>query len=104
MFYLSFAYDKNVQIDQQERIRLLRYAKLSKGTLEYEETETEAIMTLTFRFYSALFQAVYAPKHANPFFYALNDIELHEDEDREGVTPHGDTWNFGTEFKQRFTK
>jgi hypothetical protein len=76
-----------------EKYRLLRYAKLSKAKLEYKEDESEATMTLVFPFYSALFEAVYAPKHANPFFYALNDIELDEDEDREGVDPNGEVWN-----------
>jgi hypothetical protein len=93
VFYLSFTYDKSTQIPQAEKYRLLRYAKLSKAKLEYKENETEATMTLVFPFYSALFQAVYAPKHANPFFYALNDIELDEAEDREGVNPSGEMWN-----------
>ena len=100
VFYISFSYDKNVEIPENEKYRLLRYAKFSKAKLEYKETETEAVMTLVFPFYSALFEAVYAPSHANPFFYALNDIELDENEDREGVTPHGDVWNIELKRKQ----
>lgn len=103
VFYLSFTYDKNVEIPDTEKYRLLRYAKLSKAKLEYKEDETDATMMLTFPFYSALFEAVYAPKHANPFFYALNDIELDESEDREGVNPNGEVWNIKPKGTQNFT-
>lgn len=92
-FYLRFIYDKNAQIPEKNRYRLLSYAKLSKANFEYEETETDAVITLSMPFQSALFERVYAPKYANDFFYALCDIELEESEDRDGVKMQGPMWN-----------
>ena len=94
VFYLRFTYDKTVQISEQERYRLLSYAKLSKVNFEYEENDTDAVITLAMPFRTALFEGVYAPKFANAFFYALSDIELDEDEDRKSVKMQGLMWNF----------
>lgn len=93
-FYLSFTYEKGVPIPENERYRLLTYAKLAKTNFEYGETETDATITLSMPFRTSLFECVYAPKLANPFFYALSDIELAESEDREAVEMKGPMWGF----------
>lgn len=98
-FYLRFTYDKGVPIPEKERYRLLTYAKLSKTSLEYNETETDASITLSMPYQSSLFECVYAPKFANPFFYALSDIELDESEDREAVEMKGPMWGFDAKRK-----
>jgi hypothetical protein len=92
-FYLRFAYDKSVQIPEKNRYRLLSYAKFAKVGFEYEETETDAVITLAMPFQSSLFERVYAPKIANVFFYALSDIELDESEDKNSVKMQGPMWN-----------
>ena len=84
-FYLRFAYDKSAEIPEKNRYRLLYYAKFSKVDFEYDENETDAIITLSLPFQSSLFECVYTPKFANPFFYALCDIELEKNEDRDAV-------------------
>lgn len=92
-FYLRFAYDKNVEISEKNRYRLLSYAKFAKVSFEYEETEAEAVITLAMPFQSSLFERVYAPRLANIFFYALSDIELDESEDKNSVETQGPMWN-----------
>lgn len=92
-FYLRFAYDKIVEIPKKNRYRLLSYAKFAKVSFEYEETDTEAVITLAMPFQSSLFERVYVPKLANVFFYALSDIELDESEDKNGVKTQGPMWN-----------
>ncbi len=98
-FYLRFTYDKSVLIPENERYRLLTYAKLSKTSFEYSENETDATITLSMPFQSSLFECVYAPKLANPFFYALSDIEFDEGEDRGAVKMQGRMWGFDTKSK-----
>ena len=93
IFYLRFAYDKSVEIPEKERYRLLTYAKYAKVGFEYEETETDAIITLTMPSQSSLFQCVYVPAPVNDFFLALSDIELSESEDRGAVNSDGPVWN-----------
>ena len=92
-FYLRFCYDKGVQISDEERFRLLRYASLAKVEFRYEENETEAEIRLLMPFHSTLFESVYMPMPANQFFISLIEIELDEKEDRDAVKPDGDFWN-----------
>ena len=92
IFYLRFSYDKSVEIPEKERYRLLTYAKYAKTKLEYEETETDAIITLTMAAQSSLFHCVYTPSPINDFFLALSDIELNEDEDQNAVIIGSPLW------------
>jgi hypothetical protein len=100
IFYLRFAYDKNVEISEKERYRLLWYAKYAKVGFEYEETETDAIITLTMPSQSSLFQCVYVPSPVNGFFLALSDIELSESEDRGAVITGAPSWKSNAKSKQ----
>lgn len=88
-FFLRFTYDKSVVISEKERYKLLYYAKYSKAKLDYEETETDAIMTLKMPSRTSLFHCVYTPLAVNYFFMTLSDIYIEGEEEKNCVIHAG---------------